>query len=172
MFTENANKAVNPGVITPSNLHPYSKNPIIANFFHQIGRADELGSGVRNLYHYVKLYSGAEPIFNEEDVFRLTVPLVSEFSPEIATTRKTTRKTARKTTRKPSEKKSDRPSTTDEVVERIKRVVAGNPKVSLEEMAAELNMTKDGVYYHITQLRNARKLKRIGGRKEGYWQFL
>lgn len=51
-------------------------------FFHEIGRADELGSGVRNLYHYVKLYSGAEPVFDEEDIFRLTVPLNAEYSPE------------------------------------------------------------------------------------------
>ena len=70
------------GIITPSNLRPYSKNPIIANFFHQIGRADELGSGVRNLYHYVKLYSGADPIFDEGDIFRLTVPLNADYSPE------------------------------------------------------------------------------------------
>ena len=95
MFTENANKAINPGIITPSNLRPYSKNPIIANFFHQIGRADELGSGVRNLYHYVKLYSGADPIFDEKDIFRLTVPLNADYSPEkgLVTTQKTTRKT-------------------------------------------------------------------------------
>lgn len=82
MFTENANKAVNVGVITSQNLRPFSKNPIIANFFHQIGRADELGSGVRNLYHYVRIYSGADPVFDEGDVFRLTVPLDDDYSPE------------------------------------------------------------------------------------------
>ena len=26
-----------------------SKNPVVARFFHEIGRADELGSGVRNM---------------------------------------------------------------------------------------------------------------------------
>ena len=82
MFTENANKAVNMGIITPQNLRPFSKNPIIANFFHQIGRADELGSGVRNLYHYVRIYSGADPVFDEGDIFRLTVPLDDDYSPE------------------------------------------------------------------------------------------
>ena len=45
----NANKALHYGVITPRNLEPEPKNPIIANFFHQIQLADELGSGVRNL---------------------------------------------------------------------------------------------------------------------------
>ena len=75
MFTDNANKAVNHGIITLQNLCPVAKNPIIAAFFNQIGRADELGSGVRNLYKYVKLYSGTDPVFDEEDVFKLTIPL-------------------------------------------------------------------------------------------------
>ena len=82
MFTDNANKALHYGVITPRNLEPEPKNPIIANFFHQIRLADELGSGVRNLYKYVKIYSGAEPVFDEGDIFRLTVPLNAEHSPE------------------------------------------------------------------------------------------
>jgi hypothetical protein len=30
----------------------------------------ELGSGIRNTYKYSKIYSGAEPIFTEGDVFR------------------------------------------------------------------------------------------------------
>ena len=58
MFTDNANKALHYGVITPKNLEPEPKNPIIANFFHQIQLADELGSGERNLYKYVRIYSG------------------------------------------------------------------------------------------------------------------
>ena len=47
------------------NLCPRPKNPVIADFFHSIGCADELGSGVRNLYKYVRLYSGAELVFDE-----------------------------------------------------------------------------------------------------------
>jgi len=50
-----------PGKIDPSAFVPYPKNPIFANFFINIGRADVLGSGVRNLYKYTKIYSGGEP---------------------------------------------------------------------------------------------------------------
>ena len=82
MFTDNANKALNHGIITLQNLCPVAKNPIIASFFNQIGRADELGSGVRNLYKYVHLYSEADPVFDEEDVFKLTIPLDNDYSPE------------------------------------------------------------------------------------------
>ncbi len=181
MFTENANKAINPGIITPSNLRPYSKNPIIANFFHQIGRADELGSGVRNLYHYVKLYSGADPIFDEKDVFRLTVPLNADYSPEkgLATTPKTTLQTALKTTRKTTTRKTTtrkgttRKGTTRKIVEeRLRELIGRSPTLSLPELASELEMTTDGVYYHINALKKAGKLRRIGGRKSGHWEFV
>ena len=45
------------------------------NFFVNIGRADALGSGVRNLYKYTKMYSGGEPELNEDDVFKTVIPL-------------------------------------------------------------------------------------------------
>lgn len=82
MFADNANKVLQPGHITLRNLCPRAKNPVIADFFQAIARADELGSGVRNLYKYVKLYSGAEPIFDEEDVFTLSIPLDNDYNPE------------------------------------------------------------------------------------------
>ena len=62
---------------------PVSKNPIIAAFFKEIGRADELDSGTRNLYHYTRLYSGTDPIIDEEDAFSVTVPLNDGYSPEV-----------------------------------------------------------------------------------------
>ena len=40
--------------------------------------------GVRDLYHYVKIYSNAEPFFDEDDVFRLTVPLDDAYSADRA----------------------------------------------------------------------------------------
>ena len=53
------------------------KNPIINNFFKEIGWVDELGSGVRNIYKSNKIYSGADPVFIEEDVFKTTILLVT-----------------------------------------------------------------------------------------------
>lgn len=80
MYIENANRAIKTGEITPDNLEPTPKNPIIASFFRNIGRADRLGSGVRNLYKYCKFYSGQEPKFIEDDVFKIIVPLDDTFS--------------------------------------------------------------------------------------------
>ncbi|MDR2355331.1 MAG: putative DNA binding domain-containing protein [Clostridiales Family XIII bacterium] len=66
-----------PGKLDAETFMPQPKNPLIANFFVNIGYADTLGSGVRNLYKYTKIYSGGEPELIEGDVFRTIVPLVS-----------------------------------------------------------------------------------------------
>ena len=50
---------------------------MIARFFNQIGRADELGSGVKNLLRYSKAYSGEEPTLIEGNVFEASVPLTA-----------------------------------------------------------------------------------------------
>lgn len=75
ILTENANKTYHYGRINADSFTPYPKNPIIANFFNNIGRADELGSGVRNLYKYTKIYANSEPVLFEDDVFKVEVPL-------------------------------------------------------------------------------------------------
>ena len=80
MYVENANRAKHNGDITPDNLEPYHKNPIIASFFRTIKYADQLGSGVRKMFRYTKLYSGSNPTFSEGDVFRITAPLDELYS--------------------------------------------------------------------------------------------
>lgn len=66
-------------------LEPIPKNPIIASFFRNIGYADQLGSGVRNLFKYSKYYSGQIPKFIEGDIFRIIVPLDDSYSYDFGT---------------------------------------------------------------------------------------
>lgn len=85
MYVENANRATKEGFITVDNLEPNPKNPIIAAFFRNIGYADQLGSGVRKLFKYSKYYSGKDPQFVEDDIFRIIVPLDDEYSFDYST---------------------------------------------------------------------------------------
>ena len=75
IYAENWNRSNKHGRIDPGNFTPAPKNPIIAQFFLNIGRADKLGSGVRNLYKYTRIYSGSEPELFEGDVFKTILPL-------------------------------------------------------------------------------------------------
>lgn len=80
VYVENANRAASEGYITLDTLEPNPKNPIIASFFRNIGYADQLGSGVRNLFKYSQYYSGQEPEFVESDIFKIIVPLDDAYS--------------------------------------------------------------------------------------------
>ena len=53
--TTNPSRARFTGGITLDDFEPVPKNPLIANFFTQTGRAEDLGSGTRNLYKYAPL---------------------------------------------------------------------------------------------------------------------
>ncbi|MDR0960105.1 MAG: hypothetical protein LBM23_07110 [Propionibacteriaceae bacterium] len=75
LVTENWNRPCHPGQIDPGNFNPDPKNPIIASFFVNAGLADTLGSGVRNLYRYTRIYSGQDPELIEGDVFTTIIPL-------------------------------------------------------------------------------------------------
>ena len=80
MYIANANRCTKQGLITPDNLEPQSKNPVIASFFRNIGYAEQLGSGVRNLFKYSRFYSGQDPEFVEGDIFKIIVPLDDNYS--------------------------------------------------------------------------------------------
>lgn len=59
----------------PNNYTPYPKNPKLANFFKEIGLADELGSGIKKITKYNKIYTGEVPCFKDDDIFKVVVPL-------------------------------------------------------------------------------------------------
>ena len=73
--TDNASRALFAGPVTLESLDPTPKNPIIANFFTQMGRSEELGSGTRNLYKFSRLYTGKNPVLEDGDQFTAFVPV-------------------------------------------------------------------------------------------------
>ena len=73
-------------------------------------------------------------------------------------------KTPEKITEKITEK------TTEKTTEKILCIIKNNPRVTYRELAESLAMTEDGIYWSVKQLRKQGLLRRIGGRKEGYWE--
>ncbi len=77
---KNANKPHFYGQLLPSMFEPFPKNPHIAQIFTQIGRSEELGTGIRKVYKYAKAYVGTDKIeFFEQDIFTTKVPLNNLF---------------------------------------------------------------------------------------------
>ena len=157
IYTENANRASQEAVLTPDNITPNPKNPIIAAFFRNIGYADQLGSGVRNLFKYSKYYSGKEPQFVEGDVFKIVVPLDEKFTgenPTQSTTQSTTQLMI---------------GTSEKIILELLR---NELAISQKEIALRLNMNANTVKYYIRKMQKNGKIIREGTNRKGKWIIL
>ena len=80
---DNWNRPHSSGKFHLDTYSPFPKNPVIAAFFREIGRAEELGSGYRNSERFTKMYSNGEPVFEEGDIFRTIIPVGDSVDPAI-----------------------------------------------------------------------------------------
>ena len=96
---------------------------------------------------------------NEEDNYTNAVIGVNkEFLKEFnSSDEKTTTKTTTKTTMKQEE---------------IIKIFTENPHISAKEMAEKLNLTVDGVRYHLTKMRKAGLIRYEGSTKLGQWVIM
>ena len=123
------------GNIMNDEFTPYPKNPLIQQFFANIGRTDTIGSGVRNLYKYTPIYSeGGKPELFEDDVFKISIPL-NKIAAESAKESKTLSKREQK----------------------IYDMICENIHLSVEQVMAELDISRATVF------RDYAKIKRVTG---------
>ena len=62
--------------------------------------------------------------------------------------------------------------TVEETVEKILSIIQDNPKVSVKQLEKELDLTRRGIEWSISKLKNEGKLKRIGPDKGGHWEII
>jgi ATP-dependent DNA helicase RecG len=163
MFTENANRATTGGAVTLENFEPNPKNPIIAAFFRNINLADELGSGVRNLYYYGRRYSGKDPELIDGDVFRIIVPLDDGYSFDAQINQPQTAKSTRKNCG--SYCGIECTLTEIAVLEFLKK----NPAATHEGIADEIGKSARTAQSIVRSLKEKGLLTREGSRSGGLW---
>ena len=169
MYVENANRCAQIGVLTPNNLEPNPKNPIIASFFRNIGYADQLGSGVRNLYHYSKFYSGEEPELREDNIFRITVPLDVALVDAMDDPTQA-RENPTQARENPTQAQANPTQSTQHPIECIiLELVASEPSLSQREIANRLDQNINTVKYRIRRLKEKGLLAHIGSAQKGEW---
>lgn len=148
--------------ITPENLEPNPKNPIIASFFRNIGYADQLGSGVRNLFKYSKYYSGQEPEFIEGDVFRIIVPLDDQYSYD----------QGKSTDIRNPKVQNGKDEPLDEPLEiRLRKAIGTNPKATYDELAEVLHVSRSTVKRIVKEMISSGIISREGGKRYGFWKI-
>jgi ATP-dependent DNA helicase RecG len=132
--------------------------------------ADELGSGVRNLYKYGRRYSGQDPQLIDGDIFRIIVPLDDSYSFDAET------KKAKKIHTNIGDGFGDGIGDgigenigKNETRQRIIEMMRQNPKVSAKTIAAEIGIALRNVKVHIKMLKQAGHIERVGSPKGGHW---
>lgn len=188
MYVENANRASKEGYITTDNLEPNPKNPIIASFFRNIGYADQLGSGVRNLFKYTKFYSGKEPEFKEGDIFRIVVPLDDAYSFDFGKTSQETVKNndemmsesadraAENATNETKGATNETNTATEPALNRDEKLILSlikeEPHITQKQLHEETGISLGTVKRILPRLQEKGVIVRIGNRRSGKWDIL
>ena len=180
ILIQNANRPLRAGVITPDNYTPHPKNPHLAKFFVQMGRAEHLGTGVRNLYHYAPIYLGAEPTITDDDMFRIRLNIAESKRAELAiSTTDSTMESSGKVREKSSGNgtpestlKSTPKSTLKGTRKAIIEIIESNPNVTLDQIAGQLGLNPRGIDKHIKKLKTMGLLNRVDGNNGGHWEII
>ncbi len=120
------------------------------SFEEEIGGADELGSGVRNIFEYYKYYSDIKPKLEEKDVFNCFV--FTDKNSDVTD----------KVTIKVTDKVTDNQRL-------IIEYILENNKISASEMAEKIGMSKRKVLENIKKLKDKDIIQRVGSPKAGLW---
>ena len=140
-------------------------NPLLAQAMFFRGYIEKVGSGTRDMIDRCREW-GIEPPRWEDDEGDFAV--VIRRAPTVATAEKSDLKTTTHTTTQTTIQ-----TTIDNLglvggAASVLRAVLSHPTANLKELASLLGMTKDGVFYHVRNLRSI-GLKHIGTRENGRW---
>jgi ATP-dependent DNA helicase RecG len=123
---------------------------------------EELGSGTRKIFKYTPIYAhGKQAEIIDADIFKIIIPhddVVVMTTPTDDT--ESTLKSALKSTLKSALK------TEDKILEIIKR----DDKISYDDMADILEMSRRGIAKQIKKLQDEGRLHRVGPDKGGHWE--
>jgi len=162
---ENPNSFRTMGLITLQNYTPFAKNPTLAKFFREIGYADELGSGVRRITKNSVLYSGKLPVFEDNEMFRLTIPLVRDKQYDEV-----------ELINMALDAVSGTINGTDGTINGTINLVVDELKkqndITQEELSDKTGISLRTVKRIMSSLKEKGYIKRVGSNKKGYWQVL
>ena len=65
-----------------------------------------------------------------------------------------------------------REKTGEKTREKINQLIRENPPITTKALAEKTGLTAKGVEWNLKSLKDEKKLRRVGGRKEGNWEIL
>ena len=141
------------GKIDPDNFSPFAKNPVISKLMLQMGRVEEIGSGMYNVKKYLPLYDkNASYEFIDNDFFT-TIIYFDKKGGSIG---------------------GSIGEQIDDLTDRQKAVlelIIANNKISYRKIAEILKINDSAVKKHLNALKEKQIITRVGGTR-GYWNIL
>ena len=144
-------------------------NPLLARAMFFKGYIEKVGSGTRDMIERCREWGIEAPLWENDDgdfavtLRRIPVAATAEKRAPRTTTHATTHATTQTTIQ----------TTIDNLglvggAASVLRAILSHPTANLKELASLLGMTKDGVFYHVRNLRSI-GLKHVGARDRGRW---
>lgn len=135
------------GKIDPQHFTPVAKNPTISKLMIQMGRAEDIGSGIRNVTKYLPFYSkNASVEFDDDELFSTIIYFQEESTDKILEV---------------SENENE-----------ILKLIRENNMITILEIASILNISESTVKRSIRKMRDKGLLERHKSKKKGYWKII
>lgn len=158
IYTKNSNLPHGHGELILNQFEPFPKNPSISKVFREIGYADELGSGMRNTNKYTKLYSGGTPIFLEDNIFQIVIPMDSVANLQVGP----------EEIDRVNEKVNDR---VNEIEKSLLALLMENPEYTITQLANKSEVSRKTIAARLKLLKEKGLIERIGSSRKGYWKI-
>ena len=123
------------------------RNPILAKIFRAVKLAENAGFGFDKMIEGWKKFKGIEPVFSTDFVSTTTCFSLDKPRKDVG---------------------KDVGKETMEVLLSIKK----NPRITIPQLAEINSVAERTIERHISKLKTNKLIKRIGGRKNGYWEVL
>ena len=140
----------------------HRRNPLIAELFRRIHMVEAWGRGM-------PLILENAPQVEFREIAKLFIASFERPSAAEATTPETTPEIGQTTKETTKETAEERPL---RMKDRLMQLIRQQPDITAAALSVATGIGVDGVNYHLTQLKKAGKLRRIGPTKGGHWQVI
>ncbi len=124
---------------------------------------------MRNIYKYTRLYSHADPVLSEGDIFEIRIPLNEANVKLNEANVKLNEANIKPNEANPSP--ADYFYTETEIEKKMIDEIKNNPKITQTNIAALLGISRSTVQRVMRELTEQGRIKRIGGTR-GYWKII
>ncbi len=151
------------GKIDPEHFTPVAKNPIINKLMIQMGRAEDIGSGIRNVIKYLPLYQkNASVEFIDGELFSTIINLNGYDRISLNSKKEI-----------PEEQVGVKVGVKVGVNEgKIFKLIKENNHITYKELAEKVGISEKSIYKNINKLKKKNLIKRVGSDKTGYWEII